>query len=108
VPGVEGPFDLLVDYSTLDDLAGDRRRAMAAYMRSLARPGSRLFLYTWEAGRQDLPRMSFSGPSRMYPGLDPGEVEVLFGDVFRVEALEKPTAPDYTAVYLLERRDDDA
>jgi SAM-dependent methyltransferase len=102
VPGVEGPFDLLVDYSTLDDLRGDKRRAMAAYMTSLARPGSRLFLYAWEAGRQDLPRMSFTGPSRMYPGLDPGEAAQLFGHAFGLEVIEPPTPPDHTAIYLLE------
>ena len=30
IPGVEGPFDLLVDYGTLDDLDPAGRRAMAA------------------------------------------------------------------------------
>jgi SAM-dependent methyltransferase len=107
VPGVEGPFDLLVDYGTLDDLTGDKRRAMAAYMTSLARPGSRLFLYAWEAGGQDLPTISFSGPSRMSPSLDPGEAELLFGRAFRVEVLEPATPPEHTAIYLLERRASD-
>ena len=30
LPGVEGPFDLLVDYGTLDDLVPTDRRAMAS------------------------------------------------------------------------------
>ena len=30
IPGVEGPFDLLVDYGTLDDLGADERRRAAA------------------------------------------------------------------------------
>jgi SAM-dependent methyltransferase len=103
IDGVEGPFDLLVDYGTLDDLVGDKQRAMAAYMTSLARPGARLFLYAFVARPEDLPRMSFSGPSRMFPGLLPGDIEDLFGDAFRIEVLQEPTRTNHIATYLLER-----
>jgi SAM-dependent methyltransferase len=103
IGGVEGPFDLLVDYGTLDDLVGDSQRAMAAYMTSLARPGSRLFVYAHAARLADLPWMSFSGPSRMFPGLLPGDIEDLFGDAFRIEVLEAPTRTNHIATYLLER-----
>ena len=78
VPGVEGPFDLLVDYGTLDDLPDAGRHAMARYVTGLARPGSRFFLFAFSGRPEDLPRMSFGGPSRAFPGLVPGEVEDLF------------------------------
>jgi SAM-dependent methyltransferase len=103
VPGVDGPFDLLVDYGTLDDLVGDKRRAMAAYMTSLARPGARLFLYAFAARPEDLPWMSFVGPSKLFPGLDTDEVGRLFGRHFHVHVLEAPTKRHHVATYLLER-----
>jgi SAM-dependent methyltransferase len=103
VPGVEGPFDLLVDYGTLDDLQDTGRRALARYVIQLARPGSRFFLFAFSGRHEDLPRMSFGGPSRAFPGLEPGEVEDLFEPAFRVEVLEAPTRSRHIATYLLER-----
>lgn len=103
VQGVEGPFDLLVDYGTLDDLPEDGRRAMAAYVTGLARPGSRFFLFAFSGRREDLPRFSFGGPSRVFPGLEPGEVERRFSPAFRVECLESPTRTRPVTTYLLER-----
>ncbi len=103
VPGVEGPYDLLVDYGTLDDLPTDGRRAMAAYAARLARPGSRLFLFAFYGDPADLPRMSFGGPSRAFPGLVPGEVERLFGARFTVEAIDPPTRTRHWGTWLLER-----
>jgi SAM-dependent methyltransferase len=79
VPGVEGPFDLLVDYGTLDDLPPAGRRAMARYVTRLARPGARFFLFAFSARLNDLPRFSFGGPSKAFPGLVPGEVEACSG-----------------------------
>lgn len=103
IAGVEGPYDLLVDYGTLDDLDAPGRRAMASLVTSLARPGSRFFLYAFSARPEDLPRISFVGPSRMAPGLVPGEVEELFADAFTIEAIERPTKRRHIATYLLER-----
>jgi len=103
VPGVTGPFDLLVDYGTLDDLPESGRRAMARYVIQLARPGSRFFLFAFSGRRDDLPRMSFGGPSKAFPGLAPGEVEDLFEPAFRIEVLEAPTRSRHIATYLLER-----
>lgn len=103
VPGVEGPFDLLVDYGTLDDLPDAGRRAMAAYATLLARPGSRFFLFAFSGRPEDLPRFSFGGPSRAFPGLAPGEVEGLFGPAFVVQRLEVPTRGRPIATFLLER-----
>lgn len=103
VPGIEGPFDLLVDYGTLDDLPAAGRRAMAAYVTDLARPGSRFFLFAFSGRREDLPRMSFDGPSKTFPGIVPGEVEELFEPAFRVELIEGTTKSRHVATYLLER-----
>jgi SAM-dependent methyltransferase len=106
VPGVDGPFDLLVDYGTLDDLPPAGRRAMAAYVTALARPGSKLFLFAFSGRPEDLPRFSFGGPSRAFPGVVPGEVERLFEPVFRVEAIEAPTRTRHVGTWLLERTTD--
>ncbi len=104
VVGVAGPYDLLVDYGTLDDLPRSGREAMAALAASLARPGSRMFLYAFSGRPEDLPRMSFRGPSRAFPGLLPGEVERLFHADFSVLRLEEPTRRRPIATFLLERR----
>ena len=103
VPGVEGPFDLLVDYGTLDDLPAAGRRAMARYVTGLARPGSRFFLFAFSGRPEDLPRMSFGGPSKAFPGLVPGEVEDLFEPAFRIEVIQAPTRTSHIATYILER-----
>ena len=105
VPDVEGPFDLLVDYGTLDDLPESGRQAMAAYVAALARPGGRFFLFAFAGRREDLPRFSFSGPSKSFPGILPGEVEALFGSCFDVEVIEAPTRTSHVGTWLLERRE---
>ena len=104
IEGVDGPFDLLVDYGTLDDLPERGRRAMAQYVTGLARPGSRFFLFAFSGRLEDLPRISFGGPSRAFPGLIPGEVEQLFQPAWRVEVIDAPTPSRHIATYLLERR----
>lgn len=108
VPGVAGPFDLLVDYGTFDDLPDDGRARMAAWVTTLARPGSRLFLFAFSAAPADLPRFSFGGPSRAFPGLLPGEVDRWFGDAFTIEVIDPPTRTHHVGTWLLERRASDA
>lgn len=76
---------------------------MAAYVTDLARPGSRFFLFAFCGRHEDLPRMSFSGPSKAFPGLVPGEVERRFEPAFRVDVIEAPTLTRHLATYLLER-----
>jgi SAM-dependent methyltransferase len=105
VPGVDAPYDLLVDYGTLDDLPDAGRAALARYMTSLARPGSRLFLYAFAGRPEDLPRLSFGGPSRAFPGVVPGEVEQRFEDHWRIEVIEPPTATRHIGTWLLERQE---
>jgi SAM-dependent methyltransferase len=106
IPGVDGTFDLLVDYGTFDDVSDAGRVAMAALVARLARPGARLFLFAFFGSPEDLPRFSFSGPSRAVPGLIPGEVERRFGAAFEVEAIDPPTSTRHIGTWLLERRAD--
>ena len=107
IPGVDGPYDLLVDYGTIDDLPADGRQAMARLIARLARPGARFFLFAFSGRPEELPRFSFSGPSRAFPGLDDREVEALFGRSFRIEVLDPPTRTRHLGTWLLERTEDD-
>lgn len=106
IDGVDGPFDLLVDYGTFDDLGAEDRERMASYVTSLARPGSRLFLFAFVTDHLVLPRFSFTGPSRAYPGLEAAEVERRFGASWRVEPLHVPGPDEVVGTWLLERRSD--
>lgn len=102
--GLEGPFDLLVDYGTLDDLDPAGRRAMARLVADLARPGAAFLFWCFWARRSDLPRMSLTGPSRMIPVMEPGEETALFGDAFSIERLATPDPSTHTACFLMTRR----
>ncbi len=103
VPGVDGPFDLLVDYGTFDDLPDPGREMMARYVTGLARPGSRLFLFAFAGNPEVLPRFSFGGPSRAFPGIVDGEVERRFGDDWRIDVIDAPTPSRHVGTWLLER-----
>jgi SAM-dependent methyltransferase len=105
IDGAEGPFDLLLDYGTLDDLQGDRRQAMADLMTRIAAPGARCLLWCFFAPRDELPRLSFSGPSRMAPGIEPGEMEQRFGADWDIEELGGMSDTPRTTVFLMTRRD---
>ncbi len=104
IPGVDGPFDLLVDYGTLDDLARGARRRMADTVVRLARPGALFLLWAFHAARAELPWISFDGPSRLAPGLEPGEERELFGSAFEIERLPRPEPGSRFACFLMERR----
>lgn len=104
VPSDLGPFDLLVDYGTLDDLKGVARRGMARTIRDLSRPGSRLVLWCFYARRSDLPLISFSGPSLLSPAIEPGEENALFGHSFEIERLPEPKEGSDAACFLMTRR----
>jgi len=98
IPGVSGPYDLLVDYGTLDDLKGRRRAAMAANLIELARLGASFLLWCfydeirWWRRRE--------GP---FPGLKPGEETALFGQAFDIERLPTPATGTGFACFLLTR-----
>jgi len=104
IPGVEGPFDLLVDYGTLDDLDPAGRRAMASLVANLARPGAAFLFWCFWGRRSDLPRISLCGPSRMIPLIEPGEETALFGDAFSIERIATSDRPTHTACFLMTRR----
>ena len=104
IPGVDGPFDLLVDYGTLDDLSGERRKQMAATIIRLARPGATFLLWCFYASRSDLPWISFSGPSRMTGAIAPGEETALFGDAFEIRRLPEKEPGTRFACFLMLRR----
>jgi SAM-dependent methyltransferase len=103
IEGAGGPFDLLVDYGTLDDLGNGGRRRMADTVIRLARPGAAFLLWAFYAARADLPRISFGGPSKVAPGLEPGEERELFGSAFRIERLPRPEPGSRFACFLMER-----
>jgi SAM-dependent methyltransferase len=103
IPGVEGPFDLLIDYGTLDDLDPAGRHAMASLVAGLARPGAAFLLWCFWARPADLPRFSLTGPSRMIPVIEPGEEASLFGGAFAIERLPDPDPVTHSACFLMTR-----
>jgi len=104
IPGLDGPFDLLIDYGTLDDLDPGGRRVMADLVATLARPGALFLFWCFWARRSELPRVSLTGPSRMIPVIEPGEETALFGDSFSIERLATPDPSTHTACFLMTRR----
>lgn len=100
---VGGPFDLLIDASTLDDLTGRRRVAAADNIARLARPGAVLLCWCNYAIPAQLPRFSFTRPSRLVPVIEPGEDQRLFGEAFDIE-IARPPGADFEARLLLRRR----
>lgn len=103
IPDVEGPFDLLVDYGTLDDLTPDGRRQAAALVTAFARPGARLHLFAFYGRRSELPRFSLVGPSRVAPEIiEPEELDALFATDWDIEPLERRA---YAATFLMTRKE---
>lgn len=102
ITGIEGPFDFLIDFGTLDDLRGDARRAMAATITRLSRPGSLFLEYCFFGITEELPRFSFSGTSRM-SHVAPGELDELFGEDWAIEEFAHHEKWRI-AVFLLTRR----
>lgn len=102
IPGLEGQFDFLTDFGTLDDLRGDARRAMASTFTRLARPGAKFLEYCFFGKTEELPRFSFKGTSK-YSHIAPGELDELFGEHWEIEDFAE--YPDWkTATFLLTRR----
>ena len=98
VPGVDGPFDLLVDYGTLDDLRRSSRPAMAALVTRLARPGAMFLLWCFY---DEIPWWRRRGAR--FPGLRPGDEQSLFGAAFTIERLPDPEPGSGFACLLLTR-----
>jgi SAM-dependent methyltransferase len=105
IAGVNGSFDLVVVYNTLQDVVGPARLALADAVRRLTRPGSVVLLWCWYKAQADLPFISLRGPSRLLPlVVAPGEEEELFGEAFDIERLPRPEPSSDRACFLLSRR----
>lgn len=102
IDGIEGPYDFLVDFGTLDDLRGEVREKMAATITRLSRPGSKYLEYCFYGVTEELPRFSFRGTSR-FSHIAPGELEDLFGESWDIEKLSEDTEWR-VATFLLTRR----
>lgn len=104
---VQGTFDLLVDYGTLDDMrSGDRDR----YVRNvlpLTHQGSLFLLFCFERPARAWERYVPFGMA-----LEPGEVQQRFGPYFEIERIAGTDQPDFsrliagTSTYLMTRRGD--
>lgn len=105
LPTPDGLYDLLLDFGAIDDIAPSRRHRAARLAARLARPGGLFLFWCFHGRREDLPRFSFHGPSRVAPGLEPGEVDELFGEAFDIEPYVDTGLP-HTACFLLTRRVD--
>ncbi|CAN5841292.1 hypothetical protein BH23ACT4_BH23ACT4_13460 [soil metagenome] len=103
-PGIDGvvpPFDLLLDFGTLDDLNEDGRAAMADTITRLSRPGSLFLEYCFYGERDELPWISM-GPNK-FSHIAPGELDSLFGESWEIEPFS--SYPKWrTATFLLTRR----
>lgn len=90
---VQGPYDLLVDYGTLDDLVPRNRDLYVENVVPLTRPGGLFLLYTfeWQLRRWErlLMKMSIFGAMAM----EPGEVENRFGEYFEIEKVSEVINP---------------
>lgn len=92
----EGSYDLVVDYGVLDDLRGAHRRAMAAAVHRVSRPGTIAVLWCFY---DEIAWWRRAGAR--FPGLAPGEVHDLFGAAFAVDRLPEPAAGTGFACFLL-------
>jgi len=106
---VGGPFDLLVDYGTLDDLVPADRDLYVRSVVPLTRPGSQFLLYCFEwrlaSWERLMIRLGFFGAM----ALEPGEVKRRFGPLFEIEKVAEGRNergwPRAYATYLMIRKD---
>ncbi|MFD4640341.1 class I SAM-dependent methyltransferase [Lentzea sp. NPDC058436] len=99
IPGVSGTFDLLVDYSVLDDLRGSSVDAMAATVHRLSHPGSVFLMWCFY---DEIPWWKRRGGR--FPGLGAGAEQRLFGESFEIERLPEPKRGSGFACFLMTRR----
>lgn len=109
---VNGTFDFLVDYGTLDDMISKDRDLYVRNVLPFTHPDSRFLLWCFEWPLhwwERLVRLTHLGTM----SLEPGEAERRFGTYFEVERIAESTKPDfrrwppgYTA-YLMTRKSDD-
>jgi SAM-dependent methyltransferase len=104
IEALDPPFDLILLYNVVQDLDADGRRGLAEETTRLSRAGSIVLMWCWYARRDELPLVSYGGPSRIAPFVvEPGEEIALFGDAFDIERLLDDVGPR-RAAFLLTRR----
>jgi SAM-dependent methyltransferase len=81
---INGAFDLLVDYGTLDDLSPSHRDLYMKNVLPLTHPGSLFLLVCGEWSPRWWERLFLNGAA-----LAPGEVEHRFGEYFEIEVISK-------------------
>ncbi len=104
---VDGTFDLLVDYGTLDDLVPRDRDRYLENVLPLTHPGSRFLLYCFEWPLRWWERLLFRAAFFGAMAMEPGEVERRFGQHFAIERiageLDYSNWPPGYAVYFMTR-----
>ena len=105
IDGVDGPFDLIVDFGTLDDLRGEDQLAMIATIDRLSQPGTLFLCFCFFGEKRDLPLFSLEAPARWMPNptIRPGQMEAWFGDRWDVEVFNAYEGEPY-ATFLLEKK----
>ena len=108
---VTGPFDVLVDYSTLDDMTDEERDRYVQNVLPLTHPGSQFVLYCLEWTLSWWEKLTLRLLSRFGIGqltLEPGEVKRRFGEHFHIYKVagetQKHDYPRGYAVYLMTRK----
>ena len=108
---VTGPFDVLVDYSTLDDMTDEERDRYVQNVQPLTHPGSQFVLYCLEWTLSWWEKLTLRLLSRFGIGqltLEPGEVKRRFGEHFHIYKVagetQKHDYPRGYAVYLMTRK----
>jgi SAM-dependent methyltransferase len=104
IDGVDGRFDLVIDYGTIDDFRGKKRLAMARHPARLTRTGGSFLFWCFYASRRDLRWISFDGPSKLSGAIAPGEENALFRYDFSIERLPSPPPTEPFACFLMTRR----
>ena len=108
---VTGPFDVLVDYSTFDDLTPEARDRYVQNVLPLTQPGSQFVLYCLEWALSWWEKFTLRLLTRFGFGqltLEPGEVKRRFGEHFYIHKVagetQKHDYPRGYAVYLMTRK----
>jgi SAM-dependent methyltransferase len=105
---VRGPFDVLVDYGSFDDLSGGGRAAYVREVVPLARSGALFLLWCFEWEPRLWERLAVDVLPFGGLALRPGEVRGWFANDFDIERVAGetglPSWPRGWAAYLMTRR----